>query len=176
MKYILVDIETDGPVPGLYSMLSLGACTLDIPEQTWYNELQPLRDADYKDDTVLFLAQHGLNRGQLQMTGVDPGMSLYHFNKWLKEVSKGEKLRFVADNAGFDWMFVAYYLERYVGSNIFGFSPLSLTSLNCGLEKDVKKGSTYKKLRTISHSHNALDDARGNATAMRELIKRGLKI
>src|SRR6266436_4496570 len=34
--YISVDIEAAGPVPGEYSMLSLGACLVDSPEITFY--------------------------------------------------------------------------------------------------------------------------------------------
>ena len=39
--FIVVDIEAAGPIPGEFSMLSLGAATLTQPEETFYIELQP---------------------------------------------------------------------------------------------------------------------------------------
>ena len=40
--YISVDVETAGPNPGQYSLLSIGACTLDEPPDTFYVELKPV--------------------------------------------------------------------------------------------------------------------------------------
>ena len=40
--YFSVDIEASGPIPGEYSMLSLGACLVDAPDRTFYAELQPI--------------------------------------------------------------------------------------------------------------------------------------
>lgn len=37
--YFSVDVETAGPVPGLYSMLSFGACVVGEPESSFYAEL-----------------------------------------------------------------------------------------------------------------------------------------
>ena len=40
-----VDIETAGPTPATYSILSIGACLVDDPETTFYVELKPERMA-----------------------------------------------------------------------------------------------------------------------------------
>ena len=40
--YFSVDIETAGPNPGQYSLLSIGACTVDERRSTFYVELQPV--------------------------------------------------------------------------------------------------------------------------------------
>ncbi len=42
--YFSVDIEASGPMPGEYSMLSLGACRVDALEHTFYAELRPISD------------------------------------------------------------------------------------------------------------------------------------
>ena len=39
--FISVDIETAGPVPARYAILSIGACLVEDPEQTFYVELIP---------------------------------------------------------------------------------------------------------------------------------------
>ena len=41
-RYFSVDIESSGPIPGKYSMLSLGACVLGNPKQEFYVELKPI--------------------------------------------------------------------------------------------------------------------------------------
>ena len=42
--YISVDIETAGPNPGQYSLLAIGACSIEDPERSFYMELQPVND------------------------------------------------------------------------------------------------------------------------------------
>ena len=43
-RYISVDVETAGPIPGEYSLLSLGACVVGHPDDTFYVEFKPLND------------------------------------------------------------------------------------------------------------------------------------
>jgi hypothetical protein len=42
--------------------------------------------------------------------------------------------------------------------------------------KDASKASDWKKYRVTKHSHNPVDDARGNAEALRMFRELGLKI
>ena len=42
--YVAVDVEADGPIPGPYSMLSLGMAVAGRSELTFYTELQPISD------------------------------------------------------------------------------------------------------------------------------------
>lgn len=42
--YISVDIEASGPIPGEYSMLSLGACVVGDTAKTFYREIKPITD------------------------------------------------------------------------------------------------------------------------------------
>ena len=39
---ISVDVETAGPNPSQYSLLSIGACLVDEPDQKFYIELTPV--------------------------------------------------------------------------------------------------------------------------------------
>lgn len=39
--YVSVDVETSGPIPGEYSLLSIGACLVAQPATSIYLELQP---------------------------------------------------------------------------------------------------------------------------------------
>ncbi|MGI0072274.1 MAG: hypothetical protein ACREA3_00470 [Nitrosotalea sp.] len=42
--YISVDIEASGPIPGEYSMLSLGACVVYDTSKTFYREFKPISE------------------------------------------------------------------------------------------------------------------------------------
>ena len=82
---------------------------------------------------------------------------------------------FISDNNGFDWQFINYYFHHFLGNNPFGYSSTNLGSLYKGLVKDMTKN--FKHLRKTIHSHNPVDDVRGNAEALLILKNEmGLKI
>jgi hypothetical protein len=67
-------------------------------------------------------------------------------------------------NNGFDWQFVNYYFHYFLGENPFGYSSMNLGSFYKGITQDTFVN--FKHLRDTKHTHNALDDAIGNAEAM----------
>jgi hypothetical protein len=98
------------------------------------------------------------------------------FAVWLTQHSKGRPV-FVSDNVAFDWQFINYYLHKFTGSNPFGFSGRRIGDLYCGLVKDMGAGSAWKKLRKTPHTHNPVDDAKGNAEALVAIAKQhGLRL
>ncbi len=49
MAYIMVDVETDGPIPGDYSMISFGAVLVDEQlNKTFYGQLKPSLNNIYR--------------------------------------------------------------------------------------------------------------------------------
>ena len=48
--------------------------------------------------------------------------------------------------------------------------------LYTALVKDASKATEWKKYRITAHTHNPVDDARGNAEALRKFKELGLKI
>jgi hypothetical protein len=45
MSYIMVDIESDGPIPGDYSMISFGAVLVDENlNKSFYGKLKPISE------------------------------------------------------------------------------------------------------------------------------------
>ena len=50
MTYIMVDIEADGPIPGDFSMICLGAIVVEESlDRTFYGQLKPISDKWNKD-------------------------------------------------------------------------------------------------------------------------------
>jgi len=170
MSYIMVDVETDGPIPADYSMICFGAILIDEQlDKTFYSQLKPISEKWIPKA----LEVSGFTR-QITLSFDEPKIVMERFRDWILTHSKPQPL-FISDNNGFDWQFVNYYFHHFLGSNPFGYSSINLGSLYKGLVKDVTKN--FKHLRKTVHTHHPVDDVRGNAEAL--LILRnemGLKI
>lgn len=165
---ISVDVEADGPIPGGYSMLAIGAIVVEPAlDRTFYVTLQPISD-NWKEDA---LAVTGFTRKQT-LGFPSPKWAMQMFAEWLGDFDR--PLKFVSDNNGFDWSFVNWYFHTFLSVNPFGHSSTNLGSLYKGMKKDVR--ANFKHLRRTKHTHNALDDAKGNAEALLAMIDMGLHI
>lgn len=138
-------------------------------DKTFYGKLKPISDNFIPEA----LAVSGHSREET-MAFEEPQIVMQNFANWIKEVAKDRPI-FISDNNGFDWMFVCWYFHHFIGKNPFGFSSQNLGSLYKGMEKDTFK--TFKHLRKTKHTHNPVDDAKGNAEALLTMKKElGLKI
>lgn len=164
--FIFVDVETDGPIPGDYSMVEIGAVAFDKEgkfDNTFYGQLRPLSGAKW-DEGALF----SFGRTRAETLAFEPAqLTINKFNKWVKQF---ERPMFISDNAGFDWMFVCWYMWHFVNENPFGFSSTSLTSFYKGITKDMF--ASFKHLRKTKHDHNPVNDAMGNAEAFLTIINK----
>lgn len=170
MSYFMVDIESDGPIPGDFSMVCFGAVLVDENlETTFYGKLKPVSEKFNPEA----LAVSGFTREET-LDFNDPEEVMLKFEEWIKENSKGRPV-FISDNNGFDWMFICWYFHHFIGRNPFGFSSRRLADLYCGMEKDTF--AQWKHLRKTKHTHHPVDDARGNAEVLLYMKKEmGLKI
>lgn len=164
MSYIMVDIESDGPIPGDYSMVCFGAIVVEPSlSKTFYGQLRPISERWIPDA----LAVSGFTREEaLQFP--DPEQVMRQFQDWIAENSDGRPM-FISDNNGFDWQFINWYFHHFLGSNPFGHSSTNLGSLYKGLVRDTMK--SFKHLRKTRHTHHPVDDAKGNAEALLTLKK-----
>jgi len=159
MSWIMVDIEADGPIPGDYSMVSFGAVVVEPGlERSFYGELCPISEKWVPEA----LAVSGFTREQV-MCFPEPEGVMRSFAGWLETVASGHPM-FISDNNGFDWQFINWYFHHFTGTNPFGFSSTNLGSLYKGLVRDTSRN--FKHLRKTRHTHNPVDDARGNAEAL----------
>ncbi len=170
MSAIMVDIESDGPIPGDYSMISFGAVVVDESlDKTFYGKLKPISENWIPD--ALKVSGHSREE---TLEFEDPKKVMEDFADWLSKNSNGKPL-FYSDNNGFDWQFVNWYFHHFTGDNPFGFSSTNLGSLYKGMVKDMFQN--FKHLRKTKHTHNPVDDALGNAEALLHLKNEmGLKI
>lgn len=176
--FVSVDVETAGPIPGEFSLLSIGACSIFEPEKTFACELQPLNQSfDPKA-----LAVSGFSLDELARTGLPPANAMRAFAEWLATlVGKEQMLVFVGFNAPFDWSFVNYYFHRFGGDNPFGFTALDIKALYMGATgcrwADTRSSRIAEILKPgLTGTHDALRDALYQAEIFRliwsELIEK----
>jgi len=172
-SYISVDIETAGPNPYDYSLLSIGACTIFEPQSTFYVELKPINDNSVPEA----LAISHLSLAKLSERGEEPAVALSKFETWVKEVTPNEhRPIFVAFNAPFDWMFVNDYFHRYMDRNPFGHSALDIKSYYMGLNNvswsDTSMRNVGKRyLGDQQLTHHALTDALDQAEIFKLMLE-----
>jgi hypothetical protein len=155
--YIMVDIEANGPIPGDYSMTSLGAVVVDEKlDKTFKVNIKPISD---KFDP---------NRRQFVDTdnSIDAKEAMVAFSEWIKKNVSGKPV-FISDNNGFDWMFVCWYLWHFLNENPLGYTSQNLNSIYRGMQKDLS--INIDSLRERQLTHDALDDAKDNARVFLKL-------
>ena len=161
---VSVDIEADGPAPGIYSMISFGAVIVENGLQnTFYAELKPISDIWVPDA----LAVSGFTREQT-LKFPDPVDAMQNFEIWLNKHVQGRPI-FWTDNPGFDAGFMNYYFWKYLNRNPFGWSAAGIGSFYKGIRKDVY--ANFKHLRETKHTHNPVDDAKGNAESLLKMFE-----
>lgn len=167
--YISVDIETSGPIPGVYSMLTIGACNVYDPEQVFSCELKPI-SANFDPEA---LAITGLSLETLALEGLSPEAAMMQFQGWLERIAGADGVPvFVGLNAPFDWSFINYYFHYFLKSNPFGFAALDIKALYMGATGSSWAGTRSSQIAACLHprsegNHEALNDAQYQAELFR---------
>ncbi len=172
MSYIVVDVEADGPNIFKHSMVCFGAVLVEPSlSKTFYGQTAPISQW-YVPEA---LAVSGFSRAE-HMKFKDPQKTMNDFYAWIQEVSVG-KPTFISDNPAFDFQWINAYFHDQLGRNPFGFSARRIGDLYCGMQMDAGKNGEWKRrLRKTKHTHNPVDDAKGNAEALLAMKKMGLRI
>ncbi len=159
MAYFMVDIESDGPIPGDYSMVCFGAVLVKPGlDKAFYGQLRPISDRWIPEA----LAVSGFTREQT-LAFRDSAVVMAEFRDWVAAHAEGRPV-FISDNNGFDWQFINWYFHHFLGTNPFGHSSTNLGSLYKGVVRDTFQN--FKHLRKAAHTHHPVDDALGNAEAL----------
>lgn len=169
MSYFVVDVEADGPCPGLYSMVCFGVVKVDNSlDSSFYGRVRPI--SNKYDPAALQIS--GFTREE-HLSFPHPLGVIYSFTIWLQRNSRGKPI-FISDNPAFDWQWMNYYFHSFFGRNPFGYSARRISDLYCGMQRNAH--AKWKHLRQTEHTHNPIDDARGNAEALLAMRDMGLKI
>lgn len=174
--YISVDVETSGPNPSDYDLLSIGACLVADLAQGFYVELQPVTGRAIPEALEIT----GLSMATLAEIGKPPVEALTAFEAWVHSVvPETARPIFVALNAPFDWMFVDDYFYRYLDHNPFGHSALDIKAFYMGLAgvSWAQTSMDYLATRYLNGralTHNALQDARDQGEIFAQILKEAM--
>lgn len=93
------------------------------------------------------------------------------FKTWIDTVSKGQRVVFVSDNPGYDYMWIAGMFDRADMDNPFGHSSRRIADFWAGLNNDWNQTQKWKKFRVTPHDHNPVNDSMGNVEAFHTLME-----
>lgn len=172
MIFVSVDVEASGCIPEEYSLLSIGACVLDNPQNSFYIEVKPINE----NFTTSAIKVTGDLYKRCKVEGYEPLEAMKRFADWL--ASLNDRVSMVGFNAVFDWQFINYYFIKYLGYNPLGINALDMKAYYMGManckwyettKKRIKGANPYFKTQH-PHTHNALDDAVEQAELFRKML------
>lgn len=179
--YVSTDVETDGPIPGPHSMLSFASAAY-LPNKTLIGtfavNLKTLPSAEGDPKTMEWWQSQPeawkATRTNLQA----PAEAMSRYLSWLKSLPG--KPVFVAYPAGFDFLFVYWYLIHFTGESPFSFSALDIKSyamamLKTEYKQTVKRNMPKHWFDSLPHTHVALDDAIEQGALFCNMLTENLK-
>lgn len=169
--FFAMDVEADGPVPGLNSMVSFGAAAFDIEKRllgTFTRNLVELPEARQDPRTMSeFWAKNPEAWAEARRDPMPPDAAIPEFVEWIAEVSRAANGRpiFTGFPAPFDFKWVDYYTHRFAGRNPFGYNgcidakAVAWTHLGGSFSSASKRNFPKEWFDPIPHTHVALQDA-----------------
>jgi len=163
--YVSTDIETDGPVPGLHSMLSLASAAYLADKTligTFSANLETLPEASGHAETMQWWETQREAWEACRQDLQQPLKAMHEYSAWLKQLPG--KPVFVGYPVVFDYMFVQWYLHKFTGASPFSFFALDIKTYAMSLMKTNYRDTTKATMPSrwfddLPHTHKALDDA-----------------
>ncbi len=171
--YFSADVETDGPIPGPFSMLSFAIVyagsfdghRFERPasyEHTFYRELQPISD-QFEPEA---LRVNGLNRERLSIEGQSPKTAMLDACGWIRRIASRANPVLVAYPLSFDWTWLYWYFIRFsTEGSPFDYSRCFDIKTALAVKAQIPisqagRSRIHPSLRSKrAHTHHALDDA-----------------
>lgn len=181
--YFSVDIETDGPIPGDNSMLSLGAAAFAADGKmlsTFSVNFQTLQNAIPDINTMEWWSKNQEAYEQTRQNVVGPQSAIGQFVNWVNETCGKDKPVFVGYPAGFDFLFVYWYMIHFGCKSPFSFSALDIKTyasamLKLPYREYTKKNMPKRWFSDDKHTHVALDDAIEQGKLFCNMLKENTK-
>jgi len=162
---IIVDCEASGPCPISGDLINFAAIA-ETGETFVSDKFAPMFDKFDPDAYTVI----GITREEhLSYTGSFSNEA-YRFQQWLSQFKNFPT--FWSDNPAFDWQWINWLFNSNNIKNPFGHSARRIGDLYAGLNNNLYIQSEWKNFRKTKHTHNPLDDAKGNMEAFIEIRKR----
>ncbi|MEW8229311.1 MAG: exonuclease [Candidatus Thiodiazotropha endolucinida] len=163
--YVSTDIEADGPIPGPHSMLSFASAAYTADKQlvgTFSANLETLPNAKADLNTQAWWDKNPEAWAACRQALQQPEKVMKDYVEWLKQLPG--KPVFVGYPAAYDFMFVYWYLIKFVGESPFSHSALDIKTyamavLKKGYRESTKRNMPKRWFDKLPHTHISLDDA-----------------
>lgn len=177
--YFSTDIETDGPLAGINSMLSVGSVAVDDEGKeisTFSMNLKELEGAVQDPDTMKWWSNKQTAWEAARKNPQDPQEVMHRFVLWVKGIATPRNSRpvILAYPAAFDYSFIRWYLIKFTGSDIFDLSSIDLRSYAM---RALGNDYSHSKILLLNNSkkknltHIALNDARDQVELFVKMYK-----
>jgi hypothetical protein len=171
--YFSADVETDGPIPGPFSILSFAIVyagsfdgrSFERPatfDRTFYIEVKPISD-QFEEEA---LRVNGLDRERLCREGERPEIAMTEACRWVRQNAGKAKPVLVAYPLSFDWTWLYWYFVRFsVEGSPFDYSRCFDIKTALAVKSHIPishagRSRLQPALRsTHAHTHHALGDA-----------------
>lgn len=170
--YFSADVETDGPIPGPFSMLSFAlvyAGAFDGQrfirpakyDQHFYAEMKPISN-DFDPEA---LRVNGMDRERLFKDGQYPETAMKAASDWVQRVAGPGKPVLVAYPLSFDWSWLYWYFIRFSSQSPFNYSRCFDIKTAFALKAHIPIAEAGQSRLDSSllphhkHTHHAMDDA-----------------
>jgi hypothetical protein len=171
--YFSADVETDGPIPGPFSMLSFAIVyagsfdgqRFERPakyERVFYRELKPISN-QFQEEA---LKVNGLDRDRLCREGYAPELVMTEACRWVKDSCGVANPVLVAYPLSFDWSWLYWYFVRFSAEGSpFGYSRCFdiKTALSVKGRIPICRAGRARLDPSLgsnrAHSHHAIGDA-----------------
>jgi hypothetical protein len=179
--YVSTDVESDGPIPGPYSMLSFASAAFSAEKvlvSTFAANLELLPGASGHPRTMDWWKSQPEAWAACRDNLQPPETVMPQYSAWLKSLPG--KPVFVGYPAAYDFMFVYWYLIRFTQESPFSHSALDIKTYAMSLLKTGYRESTKQKMPrrwfdSLPHTHVALDDAIEQGALFCNMLAENLK-
>jgi hypothetical protein len=161
-------------------MLSLGAAAFledGTMVSTWTANFDLLEGAEGDEDTMRWWSTQPEAWEACRKDPKRPRDAMFEFHDWLTDLEAEYKPVFVGYPAGFDFLFVYWYLIKFVGESSFSFSALDIKTyaaavLGIPFRQSTKKNYPRRWFEgQPKHNHVALQDAIGQGMLFIKMLQ-----
>jgi len=185
--YVSLDIEADGPCPGLFSMLSFGMAAFTLEKElvgTLSCNLQTLPDARTDPRTMQWwaLPDNATAYEKSRVDPIPPRQAMLECKAWLEGMRRFGRPIICGAPSGFDFTFIYYYFQRELGESPVGFASLDLRSYAAAVLKKQYRHVGKRQYPAewidegLPHTHVALDDAIEQGCILINMIRANLDL
>jgi hypothetical protein len=186
--YLSIDVETDGPVPGLYSMISLGLAGFTIQKDlVWEMEINlfPIEGASRDPNTMIWWEHPDQKEAwaHLMKNRQQPKEAMIQLANDIEKLKLQYRVVTIAWPSCFDWMFIHWYMHKFVGNNPLGRRAKCADTYAWAISRTTHPNVSIAPLledwedNRFTHSHKALDDAKDQGAKfinmLNEMTKNG---